>query len=103
MSLLVKLIKIPFLFSEYWQLFSCIILNISSIDSLRKIRQWTLEITPHMDTFLTGSSFSLPTPARKSTKIITDFCLNLIEERKKETFTVDILLAQNEVTHADTV
>ena len=60
-----------------------IILNISSIDSLRKIRQWTLEITPHMDTFLTGSSFSLPTPARKSTKIITDFCLNLIEERKK--------------------
>ena len=60
-----------------------IVLNISSIDSLRKIRQWTLKITPQMDTFLTGTSFSDSPPAPESTKIITDFCLSLIEERKK--------------------
>jgi pimeloyl-[acyl-carrier protein] synthase len=60
-----------------------IMLNIPSAESLRKIRHWALEINPYMDTFITGSSFSLPPFAVEGTKIISDFCLNLIEEKKK--------------------
>lgn len=58
-------------------------LNSSSLDNLYKIRRWALDVGPDYDT-LDIKALHSSSPIHESTRVIFDFCSDLINERKKE-------------------